>query len=80
MSEPREWWICDRWNPVLTERITLNEKPQWLDKDIDVFHVIEYSAYESLKESLTLAKKQRDEWECRYLALLKKITDEIPLL
>lgn len=52
---PREWWITgpnDGYNGIY------NQEPEAF---LNPIHVIEYSAYEALKESLILAKKQRDE-------------------
>lgn len=46
MSKPREWWICDVWEPVIGTRQVLDADPGELGKDIDVFHVIEKSAYD----------------------------------
>lgn len=49
---PREW------------RIHGNYLRGFLEDNEEV-HVIEYSAYESLIESLILSKKQRDQWEMK---------------
>lgn len=51
-EEPRQWWIN---NLGADDAI---DGP--IAESYDNIHVIEYSAYESLVESLVLAKKQRD--------------------
>lgn len=49
---PREWWIHGNYLRGFLE-------------DNEEVHVIEYSAYKSLIESLILSKKQRDQWEMK---------------
>lgn len=56
MSEPRQFGL--RPGCQMYAEIDGDYYPSSTD-----IHVIEYSAYESLKESLVLAKKQRDEFE-----------------
>lgn len=71
MSEPLEWWL-DNYD------IAYNSKQAFEEHSIRVWgvvkpsiHVIEYSAYESLIESLVLAKKQRDEFEVKLATAIK---------
>ena len=51
MSKPREFWICDLWDrPNRATRTTLDSDPGHVTNSImDIFHVIEKSAYNNLQ-------------------------------
>lgn len=65
--KPREFWIkaaefTNEEDMVFHERV----------HGVNLIHVIEYAAYESLIESLIYAKKQRDAYELKWRLLLEK--------
>lgn len=45
----REFWICETWDPITCNRRIYDNKPTifYGNKDIDIFHVVEYAALEA---------------------------------
>lgn len=78
MSEPREWWI--RPEASYSGELIFEEDPTtyWPMTKGECVNVIEKSAYDSLKEALFTAKKQRDEFELQCKDLIAIIKNNIP--
>lgn len=70
-DKPREWWISDEDEERVFSNPSKEDFEHWEKWNFKPIHVIEKSAYNSLVESLILAKKQRDQFEVELRELQK---------
>lgn len=62
MSEPREWWLINRNEDLLLVACESKEKADAIYEGYQtIYHVIEKSAYDQLKEKLRIANEACDD-------------------
>jgi len=64
----REFWVCDKWDPIIAERRTFDNDPGFpsVKGVLDVYHVIEIGAVREIEEKLRVAEYALEYVSCEH--------------